>query len=468
MKDDLHTLKPFFEPHSVALIGATRKFGFGYGQTKALLAQGFGEGLFFVNPSERELNGKRVYGKVSEIPAPIDLAILMVPARVCPETLSQCANKGAKCAIVLAAGFAEIGAAGRELQAQMTQIAHQKGIRVLGPNCIGLVNTKRGFYTAELLPEALRPGHIGVIAQSGVFGNILLDWAPEQGIRFSKVITIGNRCDVDETELVRYLAEDEQTRVIALYLEGFKDARRATAVFRQASGKKPILVLKSGRTEPGRAATLSHTGSLSGDDTLYAAAFKQGGLLRFRDMYELLDAAKAFATQPLPPGKRVAIITTSGSLGAMTVDVCSDLGLEIAALSKATIRGLSAFSPPWMNIQNPLDLGPSGLLLEGIQHVMADPGVDAAIAIFVIPYAVVEEIRRSGMGVERFFDLFREISRVSNDKPILFATLANAAFRKTLMELLGEEIPLMSTPESAAKALWALHAYGLLTGRTTL
>jgi acetyltransferase len=461
MNSDLNVLRPFFDPESVALIGATRKLGFGYGQTRALLSQGFGERLYYVNPSETELYGRPVYPNIGAIPSPVELAILMVPARLCPQVMAECADKGVRNAIVLAAGFSEIGEEGARIESEMAGIARHAGLRVVGPNCIGVVNTRRGFATAEMMREAFEPGHVGVIAQSGVFGNILLDWAPEQGVRFSKVITIGNRCDVGEAELVRYLAEDEETRVIAMYLEGFQDARSSMAAFQEASRRKPILVLKSGRTPPGRAATLSHTGSLSGDDALCSGLFRQSGVLRFNDLYELFDVAKAFASQPTPSGKRVAIVTTSGSLGALTADVCWNLGLEIASLSPETVQGIKAMAPPWMNVRNPLDLGPSGLLVEAVRRVAEDPGVDGVIAIFVIPYMVIQEIRKLGLAADRYLSPIRDMGgSLRAQKPILFSTLGNAAFRAILTEALPGGIPLMSTPENAAKAFWALRTYG--------
>ncbi len=456
MYRDREELRPFFEPRSVALIGATRKLGFGFGQTRALLSQPLGERLFLVNPKEDELYGRRVYKRIEEIPYPAELAILMIPAPACPQALAECAKKGTKAAIVLAAGFAETGQYGRTLQEEMARVAKAAGIRVIGPNCIGVVNTENGFATSELLDESLRPGHIGVVAQSGVFGNILLDWAPEQGVRFSKVVTIGNRCDVDEADVVFYLAGDAQTKVIALYLEGFKDPGRTLSALREVSRVKPILALNSGRTPAGSSATLSHTGSLSGDDALYDAAFRQTGVLRFEDLQGLFDTASALATQPLPLGRRIAIITTSGSLGAMTADKCWDLGLEMASFSEETIRGISSIAPAWMNVRNPLDLGPSGLLAEVVSRLMEDPGVDGLIVIFVVPQMVIEEIKRTRVQGDRYLGRIRGLSSLSLRKPLLFSTLGSSALRKDLLGALDSRIPLVSSPENAAKAMAAL------------
>jgi len=457
--DEISAMKPFFSPQSVVLIGATKKFRFGLGQTMTLLSQGFGDRLFFVNPSEEEIFGKKVHKEMREIPDGVDLAILVIPARFCPGALAECAGKGVKAAIVLAAGFSETGPEGRRLEEEMGRIARESRMRVIGPNCMGVVNTENGFAVSELLEDASRPGHIGVVAQSGVFGNILLDWAPEQGVRFSKVITIGNRCDVDEAAVVRYLAMDEQTRVIAVYLEGFKDANRAMEAFREASLRKPVLVLKSGRTEPGKSATLSHTGSISGEDHIYQGAFRQCGIVRAADVYELFDMARAFATQPLPAGKRIAVVTTSGSLGAMTADACSDLGLEMATLSRETLERISTLAPPWMNVGNPLDLGPSGLLFDALEVVARDSGVDGIIAISVIPFQVVHEITKKGTEPELFFHPYRKISGYAGQKPILFSTMGNRAYRDWLREALGDPLPLLSRPENAAKAMWALYRY---------
>jgi acyl-CoA synthetase (NDP forming) len=229
---------------------------------------------------------------------------------------------------------------------------------------------------------------------------------------------------------------------------------------RHASARKPVVVLKSGRTAFGKAATLSHTGSLSGEDVIYDGAFEQCGAIRVRDVYELFDTAKAFVSQQAPVGKRVAVVTTSGSLGAMTADVCSELGLEMASFSVKTVQGISQSAPAWMNVRNPLDLGPSGLVLEGLEHVLKDPGVDGAIVIFVIPYSIVQVAAAQGEGQDAFFHRFSGMPGTVHGKPVLFTTLSNRAMRDGFLRTFGHKVPILSRAENAAKAFHSLYRYG--------
>ncbi len=452
-------LKSFFEPDSVALFGATEKFGFGYGQTKTLVDQNLGDRLFLINPSHSTVFGKKSYPRVSDIPSRVELAVIIVPSGRVPSVLQECAAKGIKAAIVQSAGFAEIGSAGRKLQEQLTDIAGKTGIRIIGPNCVGIANTSNQFATTETTKEAMIPGAIGIIAQSGVFGNILMDCGADEDVYFSKVVTLGNRCDVDESELIRYLKHDEQTRVISLYLEGVHDGKKFLDAIRDVAPHKPIVILKSGRTESGKTATASHTGTLSGEDDIYAAAFNQSGALRVRTIQEFFDLSKSIAQQPIPPGSKAAILTTSGSLGAMTADALADLGLQLAELSADTVSNMRAEAPSWMNVRNPLDVGPSGLFAKGLKALMQDPNVDGVIAIFVIPWVIIEELEAIGIGAEQFFSELSECRQWIGRKPLLFTVVGKWQLKKIMSEILGPDIPLISTPENAARVFARMARY---------
>ena len=253
----------FYEPKSIAIIGAkNRASGFGAKLPRFLLDIGVAsERLHLVNPREKEIEGLPVYPTVKDVPVDVDLAIVIVPAPAVPGVLGNCVEKGVKVVNVQSAGFAETGADGAKVQEEMGRLARESGIRIIGPNCVGVVNVPGRFSTCEVDLDAIRPGGISVVAQSGVFGNILMDWAPSQDIALCKMATIGNRADVDETDMLEYLSEDPATRVIVMYLEGVKDGRRFVEVARKASLEKPVLVYKSGETEAGKKATLSHTGS---------------------------------------------------------------------------------------------------------------------------------------------------------------------------------------------------------------
>ncbi len=456
----IDSLKPFFEPERVALLGATEKFGFGYGQTRTLINQNLGDRLFLVNPSHATVFGRKCYPSTRDLPVDVDLAVLIVPAKAVPSALRECAGKGVKAAIVQSAGFAEIGPEGKKLQAELTAAARETGIRIIGPNCMGVVNTANGFATTEAVEAALRPGPIGTIAQSGVFASILMDVAPDEEVRFSKVITMGNRCDVDEGDLIPYLLHDEQTKVMALYLEGVRDGKRFLSVVRTATRTKPVVVLKGGRTPAGRAATLSHTGSMSGEDEIYSGAFAQSGILRVRDLKELLDLSKALALQPLPRGRRVAIVTTSGSVGAMTIDMCTDLGMIPAEPSPETVRTIKAAAPDWMNVRNPLDIGPSPLFFQGVEALMQDPNVDGIIAVLLIPWMVVKTIQALGTKLGHSLADLSGIRRLMGQKTVLFSMVGTRELKGVFQDIVGEDIPILSSPENAARVFAHMARYG--------
>jgi acyl-CoA synthetase (NDP forming) len=322
---------------------------------------------------------------VKDVPAEIDLAIVIVPAAAVPQVLEECAQKRVKVVNLQSAGFAEVGAAGAKAQEEIGRLARESGLRILGPNCVGVVNVPGRFATCEVDLDAIRPGGISVVAQSGVFGNVLMDWAPSQDIALGKLATIGNRADLDESDMLEYLRVDPDTKVIVMYLEGVKDGRRFAEAARRASLEKPVLVYKSGETEAGKRATLSHTGSLSGADAIFDGVCRQSGIIRGRDLVELFDMARAFEACPLPKGRRVLVVTGSGSQGAMAADRLVQSGMELAEMTAESVAELRERAPGWMNVGNPLDIGPSGLFALGMKLAMTDSNVDAVIAVPIAP-----------------------------------------------------------------------------------
>ncbi len=456
---DISRLRTFFEPRSVAIIGARKSFGFGYGLPKFLIDHGFKEIIYLINPNEKELHGLKVYKNVRDLPGEVDLGIVIVPAPAVPQVMADCAAKGLKAVIIESAGFSEVNEQGARLEREIARIARSAGIRVIGPNCVGVVNTANQFASCEILPESLGKGAIAVIAQSGIFGNILLDWGPEQGIAFSKVVTIGNRCDVSESELLEYLGTDSQTRVITLYLEGVKDGKSFLRAAKKVSRKKPIVVLKSGRTEAGKAAAASHTGSISGQDYIYEAAFRQAGVIRARTFHELFDIAKVLSRQPLPKGNRIAVVTSSGSLGVLTVDKCLDLGLKLAKFSPETIEGFRKSAPQWMSVGNPLDVGPSGMFAPAIRMALTDENVDGIIVIPVVPFAVIRGWMQGGIPAGMLFDDILQGFRLSREKPLIITTIGKSEWVNNIKSISGDEIPVVSSPENAATAMAALYHY---------
>ncbi|MBS3809372.1 MAG: CoA-binding protein [Desulfobacterales bacterium] len=453
----------FFNPGRVAVIGATNKLGFGFGVPKYLIEHGYRDRIYLINPKQTELFGQPVYPSITDVPAEIDLAIVVTPAPIIPEIIAGCLEKGVRSIIIESAGFSETGPEGRQLERTISDMVAGTSTRIIGPNCVGVVNPHNGFATTEISFAELKPGHIAVVAQSGVFGNILMDWAPTQNLGLSKVITIGNRLDVDECDVLAYLAEDETTRVIALYMEGVKDGARFLKTARRVAGIKPVIILKSGRTEAGSAATASHTGSLAGNDLIYSGIFRQCGLIRANNFLEMFDMAKAFATQPIPSEPTVAVVTSSGSLGAMTTDACISLGLNLPSFPKEAVNKISSRAPAWMNIRNPVDVGPSGLFGPAMATAMETAAMNSFILIPVLPQMVLQEMKEAdkNMDMSTWLGDIREIRRKYPEKPVITVTLGSHVWMQLIRDFLGDEMPILNTPENAARAVAELYNFGL-------
>ncbi|MFW9882667.1 MAG: acetate--CoA ligase family protein, partial [Candidatus Thorarchaeota archaeon] len=347
----------FFHPKSIAIIGASDSFKFGYTTTKYLLDSKFK--TFPVNIKKQEIHGHKAYKNIKEIPEEIDLAIILVGNEFVLQTVMDCVNKGVKGIVIESAGFAETGIEKYiKIQEEIEKIAKVSKIRIIGPNCIGVTDFNNQFTTADMSFDQAISGKVAVIAQSGVLGNIFIDWATDKGIGFSKTITIGNKVDVDEVDLLKYLNTDPETKVITLYLEGTKRGKELFETFKNM--KKPVLILKNGKSDIGSKAVSSHTGSLAGNNKIYDAAIKQNpSIFRVNNFYEMFNIAHIFATQPLPAGKKVAIITGSGSLGALACDEINEQGLNLANLSENTISLIKSVVPNWVSIKGTIDLGPS-------------------------------------------------------------------------------------------------------------
>ena len=453
------SLQSFFEPQGVVVVGARRSLGFGYGIPLFLQKHGWGNRLYLVNPGGGELHGQNLYKQVQDVPSPVDLAIVIVPAEAVPDVIKEVGERGLRNVIIETAGFAETGERGKALQEGVKAIALQYRIRVIGPNCVGVVNTGNKFSSIEIMEESLTPGPLSIIAQSGVFGNILLDYLPQCGLSISKAVTLGNRMDVDESDVLDYFESDPTTRVIMVYLEGTANGRRLMESLARVTQKKPVLILKSGRTEAGKRATASHTGSLSGEDRIYRAAFAQTGAIRAESLSQLIDLARVFTTQPLPKGNRLGIITTSGSLGALSTDVAASSGLTVPPLSSLMVNQVRKISPDWMNVKNPLDVGPSGIYSQLLPMLLADQEIDMVLAIMVIPYEAVRNFKSAGF---RARDWFGDISSVRErylDKPLVSVVIGHPEYLEDMVSLCGPSVPIFTSPEAAAQALAALWSH---------
>ncbi len=451
----------FYQPRTVALIGVSRSAGFGHGLPRFLIDQGWGDRIYPVNPKVEEIEGIRAYPSVRDVPVDIDLACIMVPARSVEEVLQECIAKGVKAVIVMSAGFAETGPEGKRRQDSLTRIAREAGIRMIGPNCIGVVDVPNGFGTTEILLKDIEPGNISMVAQSGVFGNILLDGAPAQGVRIAKVATIGNRADLDETDFLAYYGDDPDTGVIILYMESIQRGREFLETAREVSRKKPVLAYLGGQTEAGRRATSSHTGSMAGFRRLDKAILRQAGVWIAEDPAELLETAKVFSLCPLPKGKKVLTVTASGSLGVMAADRIVEEGLAFAELSPSSLSSLRAKAPAWMNLGNPLDVGPSGLCREAMNVALEAPEVDAVIAFPVIPWTVVASLLRDNpSAVESMFVDRAVLEKAMAEKPVIVSVPGHPEWREVCGRSLFQGVPIVPTPQAAASTLGTLYRYG--------
>ncbi len=453
------SLQSFFEPRGVVVVGARRSYGFGYGIPLFLQKHGWRNRLYLVNPAGGELHGQNVYKRVQDVPSPVDLAIVIVPAEGVPDVIKEIGERGIRNAIIETAGFAETGEKGFALQERVKAIAAENRIRVIGPNCVGVVNTENKFSSIEIMEEALIPGSLSIIAQSGVFGNILLDHLPQCGLFISKAVTLGNRVDVDESDILDYFDRDSTTRVIMVYLEGTANGRRLMESLSRVTKKKPVLILKSGRTEAGKRATASHTGSLSGEDRIYRAAFAQAGAIRAESLPHLVDLARVFTTQPFAKGNRLAIITTSGSLGALSTDVAESSGLRVPPLSPLMVNRVRELSPDWMNVKNPLDVGPSGIYSKLLPMLLTDHEIDMVLAIMVIPYEAVRNFKSVGFSVQDWFGDVASIREQYPDKPLVSVVIGHPEYLSDMASLFGRSVPIFTSPEAGAQALAALWSY---------
>ena len=451
-----HFLDRFYRPRAIALIGARTSPGFGFGIPLCWKKRGWLEKAFLVNLKGGEIQGKKVYSSISDLPEGIDLAVVIVPAPNVKEVLIDLGKKGIQAVIVESAGFAETGEEGKQRQDELLKVAQDMGMRLLGPNCVGIVNTENQLATIEVLDASLDPGPVAIIAQSGVFGNILLDYLPEVGLKISKVATMGNKIDLDEADFLEYFADDPLTRVILIYQEGARDGRRLLQALRQSCRKKPVVILKSGRTPLGKIATFSHTASLSGEDGLYDAAFSQAGAIRAANLTEMIEITKVLATQPPMPGKSVGVLSTSGSLGAMTADAIFEEGLQLASWSQSTFAKVRQAAPDWVNVKNPMDIGPSGIFPTALEAVFSDPNADGYVLIPVIPYAIIEIWQRVGVPIQKILGNWPQLRTEAKGKPVVTVLLGGKKWLDQLKELGGDAIAAVSSPEAAAKALAAL------------
>jgi len=467
-------LKCFFEPEGVAIVGASRNpFKFGHFLLKNLLDLGFKGGIYPVNPNADEVLGLQAYPSVDAIEDNVDLATIIVPASKVPQVMRDCSEKHVKGVVICSSGFRETGSAGEKLEEEVLAIAKKAHIRIIGPNTTGILNTSNNFTTSFAPLPKLKRGNVAFVAQTGLFAAAAFWWiVSKHPFGISKIVGLGNKCDVDDSEILEYLARDEDTKVIAVYMEGVKNGRRLFEAFKKVANKKPIIILKSGRSPAGVKAALSHTGSLGVEDRIFDAVCKQTGVIRISgDLDELLDVTKAFALQPLPKGNRVAIITVTGAGGVMTADECDKNDLQPAALSSETLNQIRGNMPSWASVSNPVDIeplfekvGPEDSIKIALKAALKDQNVDSVIVVFVAVPRLIEFFNAKNI-VKDTVDNVEDEQVVQ--KPILGQLIG---FKDTVdswtVQLEEESIPVYSSIERCVKSLGQLWKYRLFQMRT--
>lgn len=462
LRDRLFTaasLRPFFSPAAVAVVGASRNpSSIGYRILEALVESRFQGTVYPVNPRASAVRSIRAYPSVRELPEAVDLAIVAVPREATAAVVDDCAARGVKALVVVTAGFAETGAEGKALQQKLVEKVRGYGMRMVGPNCLGLLNTDPQVrLNASFSPLFPPSGCVAMSSQSGALGLAILALAGQRGLGLSTFVSVGNKADVSSNDLLQYWEEDPRTRLILLYLESFGNPRRFARIARRVGRSKPIVALKAGRTGAGTRAAGSHTAALAASDVAVEALFRQTGVIRAETLDEMFDIAAALESQPLPRGRRVAIVTNAGGPAILCADACEAGGLSIPRFSDATRSRLASFLPPAASVANPVDMIASASpdhFRRAVETVLAAGEVDGLIVIFVVvgPAKVEEVARAVGQGVAA--------ARLAGgaDKPVLVCMLAEAGARGPLA-LDGETIPAYLFPETAARALCKIAAY---------
>jgi len=442
-------LDSFFKPKGVAVIGASRDpHKLGYGVVRNLKEFRYNGSIYPVNKSASEILGEPCYPSVSEVPDPVDLAVIVVPAPVVPDMLRECGERGIRHAIVISGGFSETGEEGKKLEQQLEEIAKELNMRIIGPNCIGTIDTHTPVNTTFVtgMPEA---GEIGFCSQSGAMVASVIDWARGAGVGFSRIVSLGNQVDVDETQMIEALAEDRETKVITAYIEGVSDGQAFLEATKKAALNKPVVALKGGRGESGAKAVASHTGALAGSAEAYEAAFERSGVQQANTMEEMFDWARALAWQPLPRGKRVGVLTNAGGPAILAVDALEKSGLELATLTDSTKSYLRSRLPKAASVSNPVDVlagsGP-GTYAVALDALLTDETVDAVVVIqapqdWFLPASLAEVVG--------------EVAGV-HDKPVIASIMGKASVGEALNILHKRKVPNVSFPERVASVLSAM------------
>jgi acetyl coenzyme A synthetase (ADP forming)-like protein len=450
-------MEKFFRPRGIAVIGASRQRGGISGELfRNILEAGFQGPVYPVNAKAEVVQSVAAYRSVLDCPGPVDLAIIVVPALAVMPVARECAQKGVRSLVVISAGFAEANEGGAQLQQELVEVCRETGMRLIGPNCMGIINTDpKVSLNGQFSPFKPIPGKIGFLSQSGALGIAIIDYATRLGLGMSTFVSVGNKADISGNDLIQYWEIDENTNLILLYLESFGNPRKFARIARRVGRKKPIIAVKGGRSAAGFRATQSHTGALiAASDVTVDALFRQAGVIRTDTLAEMFDAAALLTTQPIPRGDRVAIITNAGGAGILAADACEDLGLQVPELSPESQDALKSFLSSAAGVRNPVDMvasASSSDYARAIRVAASDLNVDALMVIFIPPMALRPE--------EVATEILKTAQRLDRRIPILSTFMASHGAPEILSD--GQSrIPSYPFPEAAARALARAAQYG--------
>ncbi|RLE14792.1 CoA-binding protein [Candidatus Aerophobetes bacterium] len=450
-------LDNFFTPESVAIVGVSlEKEKLGNQILKNMLQANFKGSIFPVNrkaTASTYLNGLKVYPTLDAIPEKVELCIIVVPSKFVISIIEDCGKKKISAAAIITAGFKETGKEGAKLEDKLVKKAKKMGVRILGPNILGIINTHHNL-NASFAPTYPPCGNIAFISQSGALGCAVLDQCHQEGVGLSKFISLGNKADLDEVDFISFLKDDPHTRVIMGYLEGIQRGREFIEVAKKVVEEKPVIMIKSGRSKAGRKAASSHTGALSGADEAYDVAFKEIGIIRAKTIAEAFEMVRGFSSQRLPRGRKVLLVTNAGGAGIMATDACEDYSIELASLSEETIKKLKEKLPPASSISNPLDIlgdAEPDRFKFALENVLPDPNVDA-ILLLVTPQTTTKP-EETAMVVKNLCK--------SSEKPLLSCFMGGKIINPAISILHEAKIPNYKDPDSAVKVLRSMIDYAL-------
>lgn len=452
-------MKYFFKSQSVAIVGAsTNPKKDGHIILKNIIDSDYSGKIYPVNPNADEVCGLKAYPSLLDIPGEVDLVVIIIPARFTPPIMEDCAKKGVKAVIIEAMGFAEIGGEGKKLQDKIVDIAANNGIRVMGPNCTGIVS--KDLVTSFFPIKDITRGNVTMIGQSGLLAaGMAADIVANKSLNIRKICSIGNKCDINENDLLEYFGDDDETQVISMYLESISDGQQFVKIAKKVTPRKPVIVLYGGRTEAGAQAAMSHTGSIASNAKIVDTALKQSGCIKADDFVDLKEYAKVFSTQPIPKGNRVVVVTAAGSVGVVISDLCVEHGLKLPELSDDTVNELKEVFPEWMPPKNPVDLwfsieqmGLTKALEKSMSAPLSDPDIDGLIVVLAGFEYTLEIIKK------------KMVQQIANKygKPVIICMLVGYdKYKNLLLDELGKDMPVFTSLKSGVKALGKLCEYGI-------